>query len=89
MQALPAGMTCELCWTLFLSFFINHNLQHRVAEMALKEVFGASALTNSRDCRCIFCVLDSETLDNVVTVRTDLYFILFCLVFEGTLLTTI
>lgn len=50
MQALPAGVTCELCWTFFFSFFINHNLQHRVAETALKEVFGASVLTNSQDC---------------------------------------
>lgn len=73
----------------FCPFFVNHDLQHRVAEMALKEVFGASILTNSQDCQCIFCVLDFETLDNIVTVRTDFYFILFCLVFEGTLLTTI
>lgn len=77
-----AGLFC-------FSFFINHNLQHRVAEMALKEVFGASVLTDSQDFQCIFCVLESETLDNIVTVRTGLYFILFCLVFEGTLLTTI
>lgn len=77
MQTLPAGVTCELCWTFFFSFFINHNLQHRVAEMALKEVFGASVLTHSQDCQCIFCVLESETLDNIVTVRTGLYFILF------------
>lgn len=89
MQALPTGMTCELCWTFFFSFFINHNLQHRVAEMALKEVFGASVLTNSQDCQSIFCVLESKTFNNIVTVREDLYFILFCLVSEGTLLTTI
>lgn len=47
--------------------------------MALKEVFGASALTNSQDCPCIFCVLESETLNNIVTVRRGLYFTLFIL----------
>lgn len=100
MQALPAGVACELCWTFFFSFlffffFLNHNLQHRVAELALKEVFGASVLTHSQDCQYIFfCVPESETQMTSgehcdCLSRVFFYFILFHFVFQGMLLTTI
>lgn len=43
-------------------FSLNHDVQHKVAELVLKEVFGASILINSQDRQYIFfCVPESET----------------------------
>lgn len=85
MQALPAGVTCELCWTFYFlkkKTIENHDLQHRVAELALKEVFGASVLTKIVSVSSVFQGQKPKChLENIVTVRTGyvilFYFILF------------
>lgn len=47
---------------LFFFFSLNHDVQHKVAELVLKEVFRASILINSQDRQYIFfCVPESET----------------------------
>lgn len=45
----------------FLLGKISYDWQHRVAELALKEAFGASVLTSSQDCQFTFHIPESET----------------------------